>query len=933
MDSDCFIASLRAQESALERTKAQSTRRLLTLGQADISLFLSQWPYPWLAISSFLDGDPNAALVRVKGSLDSLDFQVEKEDLELLFSSLSADQNVRQPSKTREETSTKMVDFPHVTVDISCGEVKGSCIADEVLCLQLATEGFETSLQSEYTARFSPPNSPLSSGVDAPFQLNARLSLYVHPVKLFAGAPTSKDLTALLILSPTETYATGFANALMSDPMRNTTAVDLNSLFLDLSVVSSGVEAHLDNPVSLATLKWMSSFKSTLSDGTAAPSQPGATSFAAKLPRGLVAHIACEKLLVSLMSPDINPNSTGEAFIGLDLSTGISVQYAAIRPDQASSFKHAPTRALTRHQLYLEEERLTEALASAKSSLRSKIESAHCRLNSFNLLLKPTVRTELGQPPKTLEHLLSLRTLPIDFVLSGSFGTAPNQTLAVRTHTPSIDLNLSIWHVHCVLHAIRHLYRPGESSSPSKPSLAIQMDLQVEKVSLAVNLPQENCVLRFEGISANVQPGGLLQGRLTHITGYVPARSRMRWDARQHQTQWHCLLFGRDWRLEKQPLRDITLKGEAIRLTVPSEYVLSDIVRDISVVAKASKHLASNILRGVYKPFDSPEAEGPKSVPNLHIIFAALCFEVADDPFESQLGLIWRASLDGAKHRAERDSAFQAKVATIRGSDDQQSPGPVNIEYHFGSAHTVSIADAQERLYRLHYLDHTQRLSSFLQARKKEEEDLDREIYGHRRKPKPPSHLDLKRTPPSPPLLRVIIRGLDIRLSPPSFPLEQLPDFLHRQGGGMPLDSEYSLLIPLHLVLKFASLRVTIRDYPYPLLDVPPNQHDQISANFDSDIVIAEQMGSASSVDWVACPIVDDSTGLSLLSLAVPKTIMPVKTFAAPSVEFTTESVVHISWSISYSSAMQDVTRVIDTFTSPPRDASPPIGFWDKVRW
>ena len=97
----------------------------------------------------------------------------------------------------------------------------------------------------------------------------------------------------------------------------------------------------------------------------------------------------------------------------------------------------------------------------------------------------------------------------------------------------------------------------------------------------------------------------------------------------------------------------------------------------------------------------------------------------------------------------------------------------------------------------------------------------------------------------------------------------------------------------------------------------------------------AEEMGGERSVDWIKSVVLKENYGIygaSPLSISVPKTIMPVKSYARPRIRVLTDDVTDFAWGVSYGSATQDLMRVIDTLSHATKDQSPPIGFWDKVR-
>lgn len=189
--------------------------------------------------------------------------------------------------------------------------------------------------------------------------------------------------------------------------------------------------------------------------------------------------------------------------------------------------------------------------------------------------------------------------------------------------------------------------------------------------------------------------------------------------------------------------------------------------------------------------------------------------------------------------------------------------------------------------------------------------------------------------PDGPPLVRLVVDGLNLQINGPSFAMQKLPDFLFAIGSGQPRDSEYSLLVPLNLDLAVSAITVNLRDYPLPLFAVKGKPGTEATAlTFRTDLVVAEQMGPPQSVEWRDCVIVEENFGVhgaTQFHFNVPKTIMPVKTYANPEVNATTRETTEICWGISYSYTVQDVMRILETLSSAPRDPSPSVGFWDKA--
>jgi len=387
----------------------------------------------------------------------------------------------------------------------------------------------------------------------------------------------------------------------------------------------------------------------------------------------------------------------------------------------------------------------------------------------------------------------------------------------------------------------------------------------------------------------------------------------------------------------------ILIEGDNLHFGVPSGYVFADLLLAMALAIKASRHIHCMVAAGTRIPFPPPEAEGPKIVPNILVSIRAICVAAADDPFESRLGLLLRTGLDAAKGRLQREDAFDAKVAAILAAEGVDASPSHNIafssEYRFDPGYSVSIHDARERLQMVHSIDWLLRHRQRRQKRVDQEDDFYKDFQGPtppKRQSDVPNIVTVSGSHRVPPLFRTVIYGSQLRLSQPSFPLETLPDFLHAQGQGVPKETSYTLLIPVHLAFSLTSLQVSLRDYPLPLLHIPfHSENTELPVlRFSSDLVIAEDMGPSQSVEWIPCSIGGIQGGFAQskpLVVDLPKTIMPVKTYANPVVHVMTNGVTGFGWGASYSAATQDVVRVLESLTSEPRDPSPSIGFWDKA--
>lgn len=103
----------------------------------------------------------------------------------------------------------------------------------------------------------------------------------------------------------------------------------------------------------------------------------------------------------------------------------------------------------------------------------------------------------------------------------------------------------------------------------------------------------------------------------------------------------------------------------------------------------------------------------------------------------------------------------------------------------------------------------------------------------------------------------------------------------------------------------------------------------------ETTMVIAEELADDDSVMYVPVKVIPEGcghNGASPFVLEIAKTIMPVKTYAEPKFKISSKKTTEFTWGNSYQPAIQDLMKVIETLSHPPRDPSPRVGFWDKFR-
>ena len=439
--------------------------------------------------------------------------------------------------------------------------------------------------------------------------------------------------------------------------------------------------------------------------------------------------------------------------------------------------------------------------------------------------------------------------------------------------------------------------------------------------------------------------------------------------------------------------KSIDLTAGAIRLAIPHQLILYKVTDNIINAAKASQQMHHRFKTGNNEYILRKTAEGPKCIPRLTLRTRALLFELEDDPFETQLGLIYRIGLLEQKMRLAREAAFDVKVQKIKENEIHRSAESAAARSNTGTTHGEQKSRFRGRSKTMRPepapapgTAHRRRASSTVgkrqmrydpesatgpsetavvsieEARTKLQEHnsamwirrmrLAQEQQANRVAEKRKSFWGKDEIPPEvgetepvlslpnrPSLMAGYFHDVNLAIDRPSFALSELPKFLHRVGKGLPKDTQFSLLVPLSIKLDFSEARVLLRDYPLPFLHIPqmsPDQTTRASWSLKADFVIAEELRDEQSMRHVKVDIVPSLSGPDLrrkgFSIDVRRTVSAVKSYSNIDVSINTAYATRITWCTSYQPAIQDMMMVFETFTKPHLDPSERTGFWDKIR-
>jgi hypothetical protein len=977
LDPDSYASDFTVDKMSLELTQKRPLHNyspLLVLDRIGSHILLSQWPHPWLAPTQFLAGDPNAPLLAIRTSIGHVEITERLEVMHQLLSML----NLTLKSEFSPVASSTSFCVPRVAFTLSCGQISASLArqnpeaSKNSFVVQLGIGGFACVAGTEFAPRSRSParsDTPLVSPEPLPLQMDMTASLLLQPAFIRIHGSSHNERSAsnlvasdvdshgnsMLSLGAIEINVDGHVHGSLKDEGDNLATIDPASAFFDIHCTSDRLVIELWHSAVFAAILDFLSLKTPEATPPAFAHLP---SILSRFPFGISATASIAQLVLFVTNRDLNPNSNLDTSLGFALRTGVSLQYCALRPIHSQQFKHLLVRWQTRHKLYLPEERIVEAITAAKASTQLGISSAFAYFSLWetalrnaastcNLVDDPSFATKVDPAIKALEYL-RIRELKVEIALSEKHGHFPDVICQVAFHVPYIWGMFKLAHAYSFLLAaqsLKYLFSkrlPRGIAQTTSNNLSYRFRGTIKVVQLLWHLPKQNFITRIDAAAVQWSEDEVLKLRLEAVKLWVPPLEFQR-PNRPTQLLWDELLHMFEWNISFRHSRtslSLSVEGDTARIRIPNGYVISELISDAVVSFKCVRHLAMVIREGQFSDIPRPEKEVAKVIPELALRVRCLCAEACDDPLEGRLSVIWRAGLEAAKQRVEREDAFRIKAATISVADSPNMTAQIGLDsdYQFSTEHSVSIKNARDRLLRVHAIHWRHVHERAKEDQSNGEETALRQI--RRRAPKrSAAHIrDLVDVAPvhsMPPLFRVMLLDACLVATPPPFSPEALSDFLFIHGKGLPRETVFSLLLPMHLSFTASSIRATMRDYPLPLLAIPPPTNGKGPAlKFDSEFVVAEELGDTKSTDWVECTVIDATTShesVAPFSILVPKTAMPVKTYASPVIQVTTDALTTLSWGVSYSAAAQDLMKVAETLSTPSRDLSPALGFWDKV--
>ncbi|QIW94599.1 hypothetical protein AMS68_000117 [Peltaster fructicola] len=540
---------------------------------------------------------------------------------------------------------------------------------------------------------------------------------------------------------------------------------------------------------------------------------------------------------------------------------------------------------------------------------------------------------------------------------------------------------------------------PSSLSVPGSPLSAEEVAaLEITTIDIKANLIQVKAMLPSDP-PMMLQIYGIDAGRHRWATPFVRSKlARLYVRAPATKSAWSRIVSMKTVRLDIRDLKrratkhhgaadkSFDLTAETIRIGVPHSLIVHNIFDNITNIVKTSKQMNHHFNTGTDEYILVKEPEGPKYLPRISVRTQIFIFEIEDSLFEWKLGAIYRAGLAEQKQRAARDDVFKAKEKRVSRAASRSTPhhsrshsahGEDRARPRYRHRHTevrtshsampterkssdrrnaryetegkcgisdgskLTIAQAREKLQKLNAQTWRSRIDRVIEFQRMAIRDIRRSFWGMDHIPEESEqHEPILAMTQRPGLMAICMSDLAVTIDRPSFAVEDFPQFLHKVGKGMPADMKYGLTVPMSIHITTGEARFQLRDYPLPLLHIPPLANGQSprlpAMSMKTDFVLAEEfrdIESQKSVDVIIVPADKMADGRKDgYAISVRRSISPVKTYSDMKFEINTSHATRFTWGSSYMPALQDTMQVIEGFTKPPFDPSERVGFWDKVR-
>ena len=631
---------------------------------------------------------------------------------------LSPDIRPPQEISPREEwmiDNSVIEHIPRVHIDVELGSVRinvplSSCSQKKTqAAVEMKTAGAVFCLDSDFVPLPHQPRKYFLYEEATPTRMRTVIGCNLEPLELAvrvgveihssfgAGETNETSSEPLLTVDTISVSANGMSSATTRDD--GVTVLDISSTFLDLHCSTDAISVELWHPeVVSALFQILDIFRQRPRPPSphhrTKPIHRG-SHLLDRLPVGVAASFAVDRFTVFVTGRDLNPTETTDLARGIVVHTGFSVHFCSILPCHVPAIGNFSDRQQARHKLYLPEEPIIQSINKTTSRRESEWTTDVVRITCWDTGIRSAVSTTcVADDPYCLEDLtskfneqntqfLAVPSAIINLVYPGIraaewSGDAEDKWVCeAGVKLPTVKIKLGLVHAYCALLASTELNKlfgspaktargPTESCPPVAPTRekTIQLQASVQTLEFLFSMLEGQAITaRVDNFNLQVTPVRTillswlscffwvprLKGRSERLERPVDDR---RWDEFISMQSWDVTID-----TASQPTVSITVQGEIGRIRIPHHFILSELVLAIALSIKSMKHLVGIVNKGKFGEMNVPAKEDAKKVPKMVFKIRRLIAEAADDPFESQLGLISRAGFKATEiiiaHRYE----------------------------------------------------------------------------------------------------------------------------------------------------------------------------------------------------------------------------------------------------------------------------------------
>lgn len=369
-------------------------------------------------------------------------------------------------------------------------------------------------------------------------------------------------------------------------------------------------------------------------------------------------------------------------------------------------------------------------------------------------------------------------------------------------------------------------------------------------------------------------------------------------------------------------LEPCVIDTPSIRIIQPHKFVVYKLFDSLSDFIKVIKHLSRAISEKVHGTTIYSKESEPLNVPPIKLKSNKITFLMEDDPFESELTMIFQLGLVEQRKRLELLNLHEQNLTGIH---DNENTIEERLQVLYKTMEALWIRKV--KTYKHTVLAQIEKNKSYLFGKESEVSKED--------------NLRIRSYQRAPPLLHIILTGVDLSISLPRFAQKDLAQFIYDNGQGVPKSTTYNLLIPTFVRLAVEELRFHLRDYPLPMLYLP-HMIDSTGKGrallLHGNLIISEAMATQDySLRRIEVQLAEFSRTSRRKTdeygkVIIMKSLAPVKLYTDMDILFDSEQPSRFVWGQSYQFGIQQVMLKFDQFSKPPIDPSPKLGFWDKLR-